>query len=298
MHELLNTSLLLPPPLTRLQIPGLPPADVLRLDLLHPVISGNKWFKLKYGLEAAKNGHYPRITTFGGAFSNHIAATAFACHEAGIPSRGIIRGEAGDALSPTLEWAKQCGMHIEYMDRQAFRELRNNGFHWPGAGADYLIPEGGAYTEGVRGAKEILDFVSIQNYTHVLCAIGTGTTAAGILSRLPESCQLVCVNVLKGGSFQEPDIIRFSETAGANLVINNEFHFGGYARHTPLLIGFMNRFFMQTAIPTDFVYTAKLFYAWEQLCQAALKDDKNRVLIIHSGGIQGNLSLPKGTLIF
>jgi 1-aminocyclopropane-1-carboxylate deaminase len=104
--------------------------------------------------------------------------------------------------------------------------------------------------------------------------------------------------VLKGGSFQENDMIRFSGTTGSNLFINNEFHFGGYARHSALLIEFMNRLFTQTAIRTDFVYTAKLFYAWEQLCQAALKDEQNRLLIIHSGGLQGNSSLPKGTLIF
>lgn len=289
--------ILLPPPVTRMPGNGDGFTDVLRLDRVHPVISGNKWFKLKYALEAAKEAGVHRITTFGGAFSNHIIATACACRAAGITCRGIIRGEAGPVSSPVLEMAAGYGMELEFLSRSAFHTLREQGFILPGC-TDYIIPEGGSAATGVRGAREIMGFTPNSGYTHIFCAIGTGTTAAGLLQTIQPHQQLVGINALKGGSFQEKDILRLSGCNESRLTIRNDFHFGGYARHTPELFAFMNRFYTATGIPTDMVYTAKLFYAHEQMRQQELAGTGARVLIIHSGGLTGNCSLPKGTLIF
>ena len=299
MTDLFPKIISLPPPVERItNTPGKAITDVLRLDMIHPVISGNKWFKLKYALETAQKENYSRITTFGGAFSNHIVATAYACKQAGIRCRGIIRGEPTTPFTHSLLAAANYGMEIEYMSRTDFRQLREDGFRLPGSDNDYLIPEGGAFAAGVRGAKEILEFVAVQNYSHIICAIGTGTTAAGLLQCLNPGQQLICINVLKGGSFQEKDIIGLSGKTGENLVIRNEFHFGGYAHYTPELIQFMNTFYEDTGIPSDFVYTAKLFYAWQYIVALEMNNADARILVIHSGGLQGNASLFNGTLIF
>lgn len=295
LEEIIN----LPPRIMRLSLPGTEAVtDVLRLDELHPLISGNKWFKLKYSLEAAKAEGKERITTFGGAFSNHIVATACACKLYGTRSRGIIRGEESETPTPTLQTAREYGMELEFISRAEYKALRTSGFRLKGTESDYIIPEGGADAEGVRGAAEILDFVPLNEYTHILCAIGTGATAAGLLQRMNSNQQLICINVLKGGSFQRDDILRLSGKPGNNLMIRNEFHFGGYAKYTPELIRFMNEFYGQTGIPSDMVYTAKLFYAGQELVKEELNSARKKILLIHCGGLQGNASLPKGTLIF
>jgi 1-aminocyclopropane-1-carboxylate deaminase len=299
MPDILDIPVNLPPPVTKVvHGPGLPVTDVLRLDLLHPHLSGNKWFKLKYALAEAKAKGCTRIVTFGGSFSNHIVATACACRLAGIASKGIIRGEAGNTPTHSLQLATAYGMEITFMPRTEYRALRENGFQLAVSDNDYLLPEGGATADGARGAKEILNFALAENYTHIFCAIGTGTTAAGLLQAMRPDQQLVCINVLKGGSFQQEAIIRLSGLPANNLQIRNEFHFGGYARYTNLLVDFMNEFYRQTCIPSDIVYTGKLFFALNHITQQELNNNDTRILVIHSGGLQGNASLPKGTLIF
>lgn len=295
----LEETIKLPPRMMRLSWPGTGAVtDVLRLDELHPVVSGNKWFKLKYSLETAKTEAKERITTFGGAFSNHIVATACACKLYGIRSRGIIRGEESETLTPSLQAAREYGMELEFISRAEYKALRESGFKINDAEGDHIIPEGGADAAGVRGAAEILDLVPLNEYTHIVCAIGTGTTAAGLLQGMNNNQQLICINALKGGSFQQEDILRLSGRPGNHLMIRNEFHFGGYAKYTPELIRFMNEFYGQTGIPSDIVYTSKLFYAWQELVKEELNNAGVKILLIHSGGLQGNASLPKGTLIF
>lgn len=295
----LEEKISLPPRTIRLSWPGTHAVtDVLRLDELHPVISGNKWFKLKYALEKAKTEGKERITTFGGAFSNHIVATACACNLAGIRSRGIIRGEESDKPSFTIQTAREYGMELEFISRAEFKTLRDSGFLLKNAGNDLIIPEGGAGAEGVRGAAEILNYVCPEQYTHIFCAIGTGAMAAGLLQRMGNHQQLICINVLKGGSFQQEDILRLSGMPGNNLMIRNDFHFGGYAKFTAELIRFMNSFYDRTGVPSDRVYTAKLFYAWQEMVKKELNDAAIHILLVHSGGLTGNTSLPKGTLIF
>jgi 1-aminocyclopropane-1-carboxylate deaminase len=263
-------------------------ADVLRLDLLHPVISGNKWFKLKYHLQAARQSS-GTIVTFGGAWSNHLVATACAAQAAGLAAIGIVRGERPQQLSATLDTAIAYGMKLEFISRTEYAQLTHRSAHaqltnrFPGA---YIIPEGGAGEPGIRGAQEILARREIQQYTHLLCAIGTGTMFRGLLRAAPPPTTVIGVPVLKG----------FDTPVGWQLL--NDYHFGGYARHPQKLLEFMNDFDRQTGIPTDIVYTGKLFYAFRESIRNNLFPGGSRLLIIHSGGLQGNLSLPPGVLRF
>ena len=266
--------------------------DVLRLDKLHPVISGNKWFKLKYHLVNFNAGNYKGIITFGGAWSNHIVATACMCQIEKIKSVGVIRGEKPLQLSATLKEASSYGMELKFIDRETYRTKTNNNFinqlriEFPD---HYIIPEGGCGETGEKGAAEIIHYANGNIYTHVACAVGTGTMFNGIRISLNSHQTLSGIVVLKGWDTQNQN-----EKSSFNM----EYHFGGYAKHTPELLSFMNEFYSGTGIPTDFVYTGKLAYG---LIDQVRKDQfkpGSRILMIHSGGLQGNASLQKGSLIF
>lgn len=252
--------------------------SVLRLDLIHPQISGNKWFKLKYNLEEAKRLGYDTILTFGGAFSNHIHATAVACKQAGMKCIGVIRGDESSKDNFTLLDAAANGMQIEFVSREDytkktqadFIEILKNKF-----GSFYLIPEGGDNGFGAKGCEEILP--EENDFNLVLCACGTGTTFTGIKKSLKRNQNIIGISVLKGQG----------EMTKSNPEIRTDYHFGGYAKHTQELLSFKNDFEEQTKIPLDYVYTAKLFYAAYDLIKTNQISDK-KILIIHSGGLQGN----------
>ncbi len=264
--------------------------DILRLDKIHPVISGNKWFKLKYHFDNFNAGNYKGILTFGGAWSNHIVATACACYLQNIKSSGVIRGENPLQLSPTLKEAMNYKMDLKFLSREDYKrkdnqksiELLQKEF------SDYyIIPEGGAGPVGEKGAGEILKLLPANDYTHILCAVGTGTMFRGIKeAALPHQLVLGVV-VLKGWNKNEMHDIFF-----------DEYHFGGYAKHNLTLLEFMNKFYKQTSVPTDFVYTGKLAYAIYDLIGKDYFSPASSLLMIHSGGLQGNASLQKGSLIF
>jgi 1-aminocyclopropane-1-carboxylate deaminase len=266
--------------------------DVLRLDKIHPVISGNKWFKLKYHLENFNAGNYKGVITFGGAWSNHIVATACACYLKKISCVGIIRGEKPSQLSSTLEEAVKYKMELKFISRESFKQKDNEGFiesikkEFPGY---YIIPEGGAGIEGEKGAAEILQHAEIKNYTHIACAVGTGTMFSGIKSAALSSQQIIGIVVLKGWK---------EEAIHNNGKLFYDYHFGGYAKYDEVLIGLMNEFFKTSSIPTDFVYTGKLTYALFDLINKDHFPPTSKILMIHSGGLQGNVSLQKGSLIF
>lgn len=207
-------------------------AAVLRLDLLHPEVSGNKWFKLKYNLEAA--GTRP-IVTFGGAYSNHIAATAAACALSGIPCTGIIRGERPAVLSHTLQQAAGKGMQLEFVSREAYRQ--KSTVNYPDA---YVIPEGGNNEAGIRGCKEILTLRDTSRFTHILCACGTGTTLAGLITSALPHQQVYGYVVLKGAEYLEDELPK-----GNNRQLVHDYHCGGYAKTTPALLEFINRFYRE-----------------------------------------------------
>lgn len=256
-------------------------AAMLRLDLLHPEVSGNKWFKLKYNLEAAGNR---RILTFGGAYSNHIAATAAACSLMGIPCTGIIRGERPAVLSHTLQQAAAKGMQLEFVSREAYR-LKSTA-DYPDA---YIIPEGGNNEAGVKGCREILALADTGSFTHILCACGTGTTLAGLISSALPHQQVWGYVVLKGAEYLQNEM-----PAGNNWQLVHDYHGGGYAKTSPALFDFINQFYRDTKIPLDIVYTAKLVYGFSQ----SHFPPGSKILLIHTGGLQGNLSLSPNVLDF
>ncbi|HRE37190.1 MAG TPA: pyridoxal-phosphate dependent enzyme [Chitinophagaceae bacterium] len=269
--------------------------DILRIDKIHPVVSGNKWFKLRYYLEEAQQQKKSTIVTFGGAWSNHIVATAAACRLNNLSSIGIIRGEESETPSSTLLEARQLGMQLVFISRDAYKSkelpasLRNRD-------DCYIISEGGYGIKGAKGAATILDHGLEKNYTHICCAAGTGTMTAGLLVH-PSQADTISVSVLKN-NFQLEDDIRHLVNNKKKPVIIHDYHFGGYAKHTPALLSFMNEFYKQTGIPSDFVYTGKLFFTINDLVSNNYFKSGSKLLAIHSGGLQGNRSLSKGTLIF
>lgn len=283
--------------------PAFPVADekgitvsVLRLDKIHPLISGNKIFKLRYYLEDAKKQGKSRIVTFGGAWSNHILATAAACKLAGFNATGIIRGEEAGTLSFTLTEAKKLGMELIFLTREEYAQQKRN-VQQP-AEDSYIINEGGYGIKGAEGAATIAEHFGQTAYTHICCASGTGTMTAGLtMSALPAQ-EVVSISVLKNNFQLEEDIQALAGSSSRKPTIIHDYHFGGYAKHKPELITFMNKFYSHTSIPTDFVYTGKLFFAINDLVQENYFAPGSKLLLVHSGGLQGNSSLNKGTLIF
>ncbi|MBK7818373.1 MAG: pyridoxal-phosphate dependent enzyme [Sphingobacteriaceae bacterium] len=244
--------------------------DVLRLDLIHPFYGGNKYFKLKYNVQKADG---KTITTFGGAHSNHIYSTAAFCHEQKLKCVGVIRGEeAMIENSPTLQFSKHQGMHLHFVSREIYRtkteqELLND--LKKEFGDFYLIPEGGNNDEGIKGCMEILDEVPFYDY--MFCACGTSCTYSGILASSKKEQKIIGISVLKGENqlindvnanatkFNFEKIKAYSSGKIDHSTILNEFHFGGYAKHTQELLNFKKEFEKDNNIPLDYVYTSKLF---------------------------------------
>lgn len=270
-------------------------ADVLRLDKIHPVISGNKWFKLRYYLEDAKDQDKKTIATFGGAWSNHIIATAAACHLNGFKAIGIIRGEEPFKPSSILQYAKELNMQLIFISRNEYKQKKLPADINDDA---YIINEGGFGIKGVEGAATILDHCQKEKYTHICCATGTGTMAAGIAKVANAGTKIIGVSVLKNNPEIEDNITSLQWKGKKQPEIMHDYHFGGYAKHKPELLDFMNEFYRQTSIPSDFVYTGKLFYAIADLAAKKYFLPGSSLLLIHSGGLQGNSSLDNGKLIF
>lgn len=273
--------------------------DILRLDLLHPVVSGNKWFKLRYYLEEAQLLQKKRLASFGGAYSNHIAAAAFAAKQAGLEFTGFIRGDENSELNPTLLQAKSWGMNIQWVDRQSYRDKVTimKKFDTPDI---YWIPEGGYGKTGAKGAATILDLPGTDSYSHIICATGTGTMMAGLIKAAKEDQEVIGVSVLKNHVSLERevrDLLEKSDDQKRFRFIHG-YHFGGYAKHPKALIDFMKTVWDKWQIPTDIVYTSKLLFAVNDLIEKDHFPKESNLLVIHSGGLQGNRSLPLNTLPF
>lgn len=274
--------------------------NMLRLDKIHPQISGNKWFKLKYQLELAHTQKKHGLVTLGGPWSNHLHAVAAAAASLNWPSIGVIRGEKPLVPSQTLTDVEELGMHLEYISRNAYQNRQTLLQQLQQKYPDYLVlDEGGRGLTGIQGAAEILKLVAnLDQYTHILAAVGTGTTLAGLcLSALPSQF-VIGISSLKGKDTITGELKTWLPESRQSFQILTPYHFGGYARHQPELLRFMSEFFEKTRIPTDFVYTGKLCYAWNSLCEASFFPPGSSVLLIHSGGLQGNRSLPAGKLIY
>ena len=285
-------------------------ADVLRLDKIHPEISGNKWFKLKYYLEKAKHTKKQGLISFGGAYSNHLLALAMTARIEGFSSIGLVRGEEPNKLSPTLIEAKGCGMELRFLSRRDYDHKKKSIDLLTGVANDQdllneippdylLIPEGGVGIEGLRGAEEILGLVPNFKYSHICLAVGTGITLAGIINSAVPDQKIIGVSVLKGTRDFEPmDSYWVKNGRLENIQIVHDCHFGGYAKYTESLINFMNRNFAEYGIPTDFVYTGKLFFSVIRMATMKIFPPGSRILVLHTGGLQGNRSLLPGLLEF
>ncbi len=263
---------------------------IKREDLLHPIISGNKFRKLKYNLkEAKKNGH-TSLLTFGGAFSNHILAVAAAGAELGFKTIGVIRGEELEdkiAENPTLCKAQQLGMQFYFVSRTAYRNKEEDAFVNKLRkifGNFYSIPEGGTNDLAIKGCEEILTDRDKTFFTHIVCAVGTGGTISGIINSSNPNQQIIGFSSLKGAFLS--DVIR-NFVKNTNWIINEQYHFGGYGRVNNELIQFLNGFYKQTKIPLDPVYTGKMVYGVLDLIEKEYFPANSKILMIHTGGLQG-----------
>lgn len=267
--------------------------SVKREDLLHPGVSGNKWRKLIGNLRAARDAAMETLLTFGGAYSNHIYATAAAAQEAGFRSVGVIRGEEHLPLNPTLQFAQEAGMRLHYMDRSTYRQkegtevviqLRQE------FGDFYLIPEGGSNALALEGLREMMEEIQ-EDFDYILCACGTGCTLAGVVSALPVSMQAIGVPALKGGDFLYADAARLAgmDEVGfrRKATLWTDAHHGGYAKTSPELIRFMQELYKDTGLKTDPIYTGKVLYALAARAEAGYFKPGDKVLFIHTGGLQG-----------
>lgn len=275
-------------------------AAVLRLDTLHPVVSGNKIFKLKHYLKEAIRLQKQSIISFGGAFSNHLVATAFAAKENNMLSIGFVRGEAPQNLSDSLMECKEYGMQLNYLSRTSFDKIDLESFS--AAHPDSMvIPHGGYGKLGVEGAKEIMEIPGVEKFDTIMAACGTGTMAAGLLSGLAAHQQLLLVSVLKNNFsiVDEVDqLLRHVENKSRRVEYAFDHHAGGYAKQNKALLETMNHFYAMHGIPTDFVYTGKLVHAFYSMLRAGKFKAGSKLLLIHSGGLQGNRSLKNNELKF
>ncbi len=262
---------------------------IRREDLIHPIVSGNKYRKLKYNLRDAVSGQARLLVTFGGPHSNHVAATAFAAREAGLSSLGLIRGEEWETQlsdSPTLVFAQECGMEFQFLSRETYRMRNDPAFsddirqQWPHA---FVLPEGGTNESAVKGCSEILG-PQDGSYDIICCPVGTGGTIAG-LSRAAAPHQKVLGFPALKGDFLKEDIRKFANNDNWELVTGYEF--GGYAQTDDRLVAFINAFYAETKIPLDPVYTGKMVFGVMKEIATGRFTEGSRILLIHTGGLQG-----------
>ncbi|MEJ8844650.1 pyridoxal-phosphate dependent enzyme [Lacibacter sp. H375] len=275
---------------------------VARLDLLHPFISGNKYFKLKYNLLETIRQQKKGIITMGGAYSNHLAATAFACAEQGLSSVAIIRGEVIEPLNPTLSFCRKQNMTLIPVSREDYASasevVQQTILQHPHL---FFVPEGGNNEMGLKGCSEILNHITgADDFTHIICSMGTGTTFKGIASATNSSQTVIGLPALKIRDDEKEQFIsqHAAVSSPAKQTVLFDFAGKGYARTNEQLFNFMNSFYTKTSIPTDIVYTGKLMQAVISLAEDNYFSADGKLLVIHSGGLQGNNSLPYGTLLF
>lgn len=262
---------------------------IKREDLIHPIVSGNKFRKLKYNLLQAKTENKKTLLTFGGAFSNHIAAVAFAAKENGFQSIGIIRGdELIDKITqnPTLQFAQECGMQFEFVSREKYR-LKNEFSFLEDLklkfGDFFLIPEGGTNTLAIQGCEEILTNED-SKFDYICCAVGTGGTISGIINSTLPYQKVLGFPALKG-DFLQDEIRIFVQNKNWELI--TDYHFGGYGKINEDLVRFINRFYSDNQIPLDPIYTGKMVFGVMDLIQKNYFPAQSNILLIHTGGLQG-----------
>ena len=273
-------------------------SSILRLDKLHPIVSGNKWFKLRYYIEDAIANKATTIASFGGPYSNHLVALAFAAKENNLKSIGYVRATKEDTLTPSLQEALAYGMQLEFMGRTHFQAIKNDLLKANNKeNAVYFIDEGGYGALGAKGAATILNEYC-KDYTTIIAAVGTGTMLAGLIQAAAPHQNIIGIPVLKNEKSIESEIKTLLKDSTKQFTLLHNFHQGGYAKTNPALIAFMNQLWETEKIPSDIVYTGKLLMAVEILLKENYFKAGSKILVIHSGGLQGNRSLPAGTLLY
>ncbi len=264
--------------------------DMLRLDLLHPEISGNKWYKLKYNIRQAEKEHKKTLLSFGGAYSNHLHALAFAGKEFSFKTIGMIRGEK--VTNETLSDCEQWGMELHFISRADYRNKYETNFlhsireEYPEA---YIIPEGANNQPGIFGCKEILSGIKTEDYDMITCAVGTGATFTGLIESAVAKNQLLGFSAIRDGSYLTGEIRK--NTSKQNWELVTDYHFGGFAKKNNELIDFMKEFKSMNSIELDFIYNAKMMYGLYDLVRQGKYFNTKKILAVHTGGLQGNRSL-------
>lgn len=266
---------------------------IKREDSIHSFVSGNKFRKLKYNILEAKNLHKETLLTFGGAFSNHIVATAFAASAYGLKSIGIIRGdELGLDLNKTLtqnttlQKAKDYGMEFCFISRENYRKKNEINFIKDleqKFGNFYLIPEGGTNKLAIKGCEEILTKKDSQ-FNYICVSVGTGGTIAGLINASKKHQEVIGFPALKG-DFLTNEIKKY--TLKKNWRLNTNYHFGGYGKYKPSLVDFINDFSIKTKILLDPIYTGKLIIGILDMVEQNIFSKGTKILAIHTGGLQG-----------
>jgi 1-aminocyclopropane-1-carboxylate deaminase len=300
----MSQTLQLPSPLQHISHPVFNRAGIefwlKRDDQIDPAISGNKWRKLVYNIEEAKQSNATGIITFGGAFSNHLAATAFAAAREQIPFVACVRGLEDGISNPTLEFLQACGASLLPLTRTEYAQKNDPDFlaalrtKFPGYA---IIPEGGANLNGVRGCMEILKEVN-EDFDVIAAPLGTATTFSGLVLSGSEHASFLGFPAVKGGNYLTADVNNFIEQAQENDLVpptfqppewrlETDYHFGGFGKVTPQFIDFMNQFYRETGVPLDPIYTAKMMFGLVDLTQKGAFTRGTRLLSIHTGGLQG-----------
>ena len=263
---------------------------IKRDDLIHPDVSGNKWRKLKYNLLAAKESGVQKIITMGGAYSNHIYSIAAACQKLGLEVLGLIRGDQNE-LNATLEFAASCGMQIKFILRDQYRQIREHPESVLKNYPDYsFIPEGGTNQLALKGVHEMVNEVS-GFFDCWVVSCGTGGTMAGMVTALRGESHIIGFPALKGAGFLNNDIKKLIQQSQSDLYdnweLNLDFHFGGYAKISDQLIGFIRKFEQSQRILLDPVYTGKMIFGLYDCIQKGIFPKGSKIIAIHTGGLQG-----------
>jgi 1-aminocyclopropane-1-carboxylate deaminase len=274
--------------------------SVLRLDQIHSIVSGNKWYKLRFYIQAALESNASAIASFGGPYSNHLVALAYAAKENNLNSIGYVRANEHEPITASLAEAINYGMQLEFIGRTDF-QFKKNKLMLRNKEAEgstiYFIDEGGYGTLGAKGAGTMLT-QQTSEFDYVIAAVGTGTMLSGIINAALPHQKIIGIPVLKNEISLIDEINALVINKQTDWQLLHQFHLGGYAKINPSLIEFMNALWTLEKIPTDIVYTGKLLLATKTLIQENYFKASSKILVIHSGGLQGNRSLPNNTLVF
>ncbi|QNK61978.1 pyridoxal-phosphate dependent enzyme [Pedobacter sp. PAMC26386] len=278
-------------PLQQLKDSHLSQLWIKRDDLIDPYISGNKWRKLKYILKDATAKKKNHLVTFGGAYSNHLVATASAAARSGLKATAFVRGEKVN--NEMLVLCSLYGMELIFTDRETYKDKKACYVKYYGQDPDsYFIDEGGASAEAVLGCAELITELPADT-AHLFCAAGTGTTAAGLLQGIQKAglkTKLHVIPVLKGGEFIREEIGKYTEITD-QLILHTAYHFGGYAKTKPELLNFMKNFVARQGILIDPVYTAKMFFALDDLAEQSYFGTEEKIVALHTGGLLGIMGM-------